>query len=74
MKTDQQLVDSCNHLAGQFYAAMGYQVSKGYRFDKATHPQERMCWRMAVWAFEEVNGTDIESALASVEGGKICPF
>jgi len=38
---------------------MGYAVPKGYRFDRATHPQERLCWQMAAVAFERPRQTDI---------------
>jgi len=34
-------------------------VLKGYRFDRATHPQERLCWQMAAVAFERLRQTDI---------------
>jgi hypothetical protein len=38
---------------------MGYAVPKGYRFDRAMHPQERLCWQMAAVAFEQLRQTDI---------------
>lgn len=64
MKTDKELVADCNALARDFYALMGYTIREGYRFDKATHPQERMVWQMAVTAYDRIQGTDIENALA----------
>ena len=38
---------------------MGYAIRKGYRFDRATHPQERLCWRMAAIAFERLRQTEV---------------
>jgi len=38
---------------------MGYVIRKGNRFDRATHPQERLCWQMAAGAFERLRQTDI---------------
>jgi hypothetical protein len=47
---------------------MGYAVPKGSRFDRATHPQERLCWQMAAVAFERLRQTDI----AGVAGERLC--
>jgi len=58
--------DAANELARRFYLAQGYQVAIGYRFDKATHPQERRCWRMAVDAFDCIEHTDVDNALSEV--------
>lgn len=41
------LTNEINILANLFYNLMGYTVKNGYRFDKATHPQEKMCWIFA---------------------------
>lgn len=67
MKTDRELVDLANELARQFYAANGYEVPEGYEFQNARHPQERGMWNLAVIAYEFIDGTDIEAALAEVE-------
>lgn len=64
---DREVVDGCNALAREFYSMHGYQVPAGYAFHKASHPQERLMWDMAVAAYEHVNGTDVESALAGLE-------
>lgn len=66
-KTDTQLVADANDLARMIYSLQGYQVPTGYRFDQATHPQEVVCWHMAIVAYEHINGTDIENALSSIE-------
>lgn len=67
VKTDEQLVREGNELARRFYELMGYAVRDGYRFDRATHPQEKMCWDAAVVAYEHVNGSDLESALSGLD-------
>lgn len=67
MKTDQEIVESANALARKFYSALGYRVPAGYRFDKASHPQERACWNMAGIAFDHIEGTDVSEALAATE-------
>ena len=65
-RTEQQVVDAANRLARRLYASLGYEVEEGYRFDKAIHPQEQGMWNMAAIAFDEIEGTDIEDALAQV--------
>lgn len=66
-KTNEEIVADCNELARLFYGAMGYVVPAGYRFDKATHPQERGCWDQAAIAFEQIEGTDVEQVLMELE-------
>lgn len=46
---------------------MGYVVPDSYRFYAATHPQERLCWHMAVTAYDHIEGTDVEAALDDLE-------
>jgi hypothetical protein len=67
LKGDQQLVDECNELARKFYLAHGNQVDEGYRFDRATHPQEQSMWNLAVIAYDFIDGTDIEDAISNLE-------
>ena len=45
---------------------MGYMTTEAFRFDKATHPQERMCWNMAAHAQAVLRDTDVENALAEL--------
>lgn len=66
-KTPQQIVDQTNNLARQFYRCNGYDVPTGYRFDLATHPQERQMWDMACLAFDELLQTDPNDALIELE-------
>lgn len=63
------IVANTNDLARKFYGRMGCKVPKGYRFDKATHPQEKMCWQMAADAIEEFFGTDMNDVLDELEEG-----
>lgn len=70
MRTAQEIIDQTNELARKFYAAMSYAVPEGYRFDVErinTHPQERLCWRMACEAQLLLTETDVEDALGEIE-------
>lgn len=67
MRTEQQIVDDANKLARELYGLMGYTVPEGYRFDRAHHPHEQSCWRMACVAYEMIEGTDVEDALGQLE-------
>jgi hypothetical protein len=40
-------------LARKFYAIQGYVVPESYRMQSATHPAERACVAMALFAVEE---------------------
>lgn len=66
MRTAQSIVDECNGLAGSFYLLHGCVAPAGWRFHDSTHPIEHRCWRMAVIAYEHIEGTDVESALAEL--------
>lgn len=63
-RTDAELIREGNQLAGMFYRRQGYKVPDGYRFDQATHPAEVACWDMAVMAYEHIEATDLENAIA----------
>jgi hypothetical protein len=67
MRTEKEIVADANALARIFYSLLGYQVEPGYRFDEATHPQEVAMWTMAVVAYENIEGTDVEDALNQIE-------
>lgn len=66
LRTSREIVDDANALARVFYGILGYQVEPGYRFDQATHPQEEAVWGMAVIAYENIEGTDVEDALNDI--------
>ena len=65
-RTDQQIVDDASELAREFYRIRGYVVPEGYRFDQATHPHEIASWQQAVHAYDFIQGTDVEDALAQI--------
>ncbi len=60
-------VELGRRLARRFYKAMGYEVPEGYAFDTARHPTEKLCWAMAVIAFEELLATDLDEVVAELE-------
>ena len=66
-RTPQQVVDLANAIARSNYMVMGYVVREGYRFDRARHPQEQQCWRMACQAFDLIDGTDVVGAVEELE-------
>ena len=66
-KSDEEIVAAGLVLARQFYTAHGYEVDKGYKFYDSKHPQEVGMWNLAVIAFEELTGTDLQDALANIE-------
>jgi len=57
---DNEIIAEANSLARDFYGLMGYGVPKGYRFHRATHPKEHLCWQMAVVAFKRLRQTSID--------------
>ncbi len=61
--TAQEIGDAGLELARRFYRRMGYVQREGYRFDLATHPQERLCWEMACDAFDQIMGTDLNEVM-----------
>lgn len=65
--TDHQIVDMANELARVYYKRMGYEVTFGYRFDKAIHPQEVALFDMACIAFDVLRETSVIDALDNIE-------
>lgn len=65
--TDAEIVQKANHIAREIYRLRGYLVPEGYRFDKATHPQEREAWHAADIAFVELLDTDINDAASNLD-------
>lgn len=66
-RTPEWIVANANALAREFYRLMGYVVSEGYAFDRATHPQEVMCWNMVCEAYEHIEGTSLMDVLSEIE-------
>ncbi|MBA4132942.1 MAG: hypothetical protein C0519_16160 [Hyphomicrobium sp.] len=65
--TAEEIVKKANRLARIFYQMQGYEVSDDFKFYRAHHPAEVGCWNMAVVAFDEIEGTDVEDCLAQLE-------
>ena len=63
----RQIVDRANELAHGFYRLMGYVAADDYRFDRAPHPQERLCWLLACEAYEFIDGTSPADALSEID-------
>ncbi len=64
---DEQLVQAANELANKFYNDQGYIQPSDFKFYEATHPAEVSVWNLAVIAYDHINCTDIENALACLE-------
>jgi hypothetical protein len=47
-------------LAKKFYAIQGYVVREDYRMQSATHPAERACVAMALFAIQEFESIEYE--------------
>lgn len=66
-KTSEEIVTAGLEFARRVYMAHGYRVEEGYKFYEARHPQEKGMWNLAVIAFEDIAGVDLEEALANTE-------
>lgn len=62
-RTNQQIIGDCNALALKLYALMGFNQGHNYKMYEATHPQEKLCWEMAMVAYEHVGGTEVSGVL-----------
>lgn len=61
IKFDKQILEETNELAKTFYSMMGYSnVEKDFKFYKSNHPNEILCWQMAIKAQEVLTETDVE--------------
>lgn len=67
LKTEQQIIDECLELADAFYQMMGYISRPGFKYYESPHPQEQMVWAFAVYAYDHIEGTDVEGALDNME-------
>ncbi|MBC1295164.1 hypothetical protein GNF11_09230 [Nostoc sp. UCD122] len=54
-------------LAKKFYAIQGYVVPESYRMQSATHPAERACVAMALFAIQEFESIEDECSDEEVE-------
>lgn len=65
--TDAEIVQRANEVAREFYAQHGYEAPLGFRFDRATHPQEKLMWTCACAAMEMLLATDPDDSLSNLE-------
>ncbi len=65
-QTPEQIVRGARSLARVYYEMMGCAVPAGYKFETATHPQERLCWQMACYAYERLTDTEVEGCLMEI--------
>lgn len=69
----KNIVKKCNDLARAFYKMQGYQVSSGFKFWRAHHPQEAGAWNMAKVACEHLRNFDVDAALTEIGEEQIDP-
>jgi len=67
-KSNYDIVQETLELADRFYAAHGYISRPGFRYDKSSHPQERLMWHLACTAQDMLLDTDAQNALDELEG------
>lgn len=63
MKTDREIVDSCNELARELLRLLGFCSPDGVKIYESRNPRCQLAWRMAVEAFDHIEGTDVDDAL-----------
>ena len=66
-KTDQQILAECNELADMFYQMQGYISRPRFKFYEATHPAEVLCWDFACYAYDHIEGTDVQDIVDNLE-------
>lgn len=66
-RSDEQIVKACNKLAAAFYSSVGYDVAADFKFYESICPEEKAMWDLAVIAYDRIQGTDVEDALANLE-------
>ncbi len=70
MRTNKQVVKDANKLARRFASASGWDTTKkGMKFYRSENPRAKHFWNLAVVAYEVITGTEVEDALADIEGG-----
>jgi len=62
-RSNKQIINQTNELARILYLQRSYLKQEGYRFDRATHPQEKEAWQAACIAQRLLTDTDPEDAL-----------
>lgn len=75
-RTDRQIVDETNALAGYILAELvgtGYQVADTWKFYEETDPRSRKAWKHAVAIMEMITFTDAEDALSNLDADEQGP-
>lgn len=67
MRTDQEIVDEVNIIAGIIYKSMGYTVPSGTVFHGRRHPHEAACWNAACEIELLITDTDVIECLDNLE-------
>lgn len=65
-KTDQQIVDEVNELAGLMLRQEGYNAPEGHLFYLSDNPRARTAFQRATEAYEMITGTEVHDALLEV--------
>ena len=69
MRTDREIVDQTNELAGYMLSVMstGYVTPPGFKFYEATDPRAQSAWHRACDIQQMMTQTDANNALANLE-------
>lgn len=65
-KTDQQIIDEVNDLAGLLARQAGYEFAEGYLFYISQDARGRNLWQRAVEIYEQIKCTEVHDALQAV--------
>jgi hypothetical protein len=64
--TDKQVVDAAERMARVVLSEFGFETSEP-SIRKSTNPRATSAWRIVGKLLEEYNGTDLQSAVQSVD-------
>lgn len=67
MRTSKQIIAECNSLASMFYQMRGRIERPRFKFYEATHPEEVECWEFACYAYDHIEGTDVQDIVDNLE-------
>lgn len=65
-KSDQEIVDEVNALAGLLLRQQGYEAPEGHLFYLSDNARAQVAWERAVEAYELVTSTEVHDALQNV--------
>lgn len=73
-RTEQQIVDQTEAvaalLAGRFHGSL---LFAGSYYRHATNPRAQQCWQVACQIQELLTATDVENAVAEIDGTEVVP-